>query len=613
MGEVIRKVGFRLWVALIMVTIVVVIFGLYMFNEQRVIVNSEVAAARNLVVMSESVRENMAKKWDLGLFTTAEVRRIHDTETDPALRKQKMLAAIPVVAAWESAKAKAKEGGFEFRTPREGARNPANEPDAIESEALTFFDKNRDALEHFVIDEEKNTIRYFRPVRLEKVCMNCHGDPATSVAIWGRDDGKDITGYAMDNKQIGDLHGAFEVIKPLDGADKEVRNNVFKGASAVLPLLLLALWFVNRLSRTLFVEPLANAAAICERIAKGDLTEEIEVHSNDEVGKLMSALKAMSANLNNLVGNVRSSTAEFTRSASEIASGNIDLSSRTEQQAASLEETAASMDQMTTTVQQNADNARQANMLVSEARQRATHGRDVASQTVEAMTAINSSTKRMADIIGVIDEIAFQTNLLALNAAVEAVRAGEQGRGFAVVATEVRNLAQRSATSAKEIKDLIRDSTAKVDQGADLVNRTGESLSEIFGAVTNVATMINEIAAASKEQSDGIVQVNQAVSQMDEMTQQNAALVEQSTAAAKSLEEMARELDGLVSKFEVREGAAQLAPPRPSSAPQRQAPRPIAKRPPAGRAPLAPPRQAPAARPPQVKAAPAQDDEWEEF
>jgi methyl-accepting chemotaxis protein len=611
-GEVIRKVGFRLWVALILVAIVVIIFGLYMVSERRAIIDSQVTAARNLVVMSESVRENMAQKWDLGLFSTTELRRIHDSETDPALRKQKVLAVIPVVAAWESAKSKAKEGGFEFRTPREGARNPANEPDVIESEALMVFDKNPDALEHMVIDEEKNTIRYFRPVRLEKVCMNCHGDPATSVAIWGRDDGKDITGFAMDNKQVGDLHGAFEVIKPLDEADQQVRKNVFKGASAVLPLLLLALWFVNRLSRTLFVEPLANAAAICERIAKGDLTEEIEVHSNDEVGKLMGALKAMSGNLNNLVGNVRSSTAEFTRSASEIASGNIDLSSRTEQQAASLEETAASMDQMTTTVQQNADNARQANMLVSEARQRATHGRDVASQTVEAMAAINSSTKRMADIIGVIDEIAFQTNLLALNAAVEAARAGEQGRGFAVVATEVRNLAQRSATSAKEIKDLIRDSTAKVDQGADLVNRTGESLAEIFGAVTNVATMINEIAAASKEQSDGIVQVNQAVSQMDEMTQQNAALVEQSTAAAKSLEEMARELDGLVSKFEVREGAAQLAPPRASAAPQRQAPRPIAKRPPT-RAPLAPPRQAPAARPPQVKAAPAQDDEWEEF
>ena len=613
MGEVARKLGFRMWVGLVMVTIIVVVFVLYVVNERRVIVDSQVAAARNTVVMAESVRENMANKWDLGLFSTTEIRRISDTEQDPAVRKQKMLATIPVVAAWESAKAKAKDGGFEFRTPREGARNPANEPDAVESEALSFFDRNPDAVEHYVIDEEMNAIRYFRPVRLEKVCMNCHGDPRTSTEVWGRDDGKDITGFPMDNKQVGDLHGAFEVIKPLKEADALIRNNVLTGAAAVFPLLLLALWFVNRLSRTLFVEPLANAAGICERIAAGDLTENIEVHSNDEVGKLMGALRTMTTNLNALVGNVRASTSELTRSSAEIASGNIDLSSRTEQQAASLEQTAASMDQMTTTVQQNADNARQANMLVSEARQRATHGRDVSSQTVEAMTAINASTKRMADIIGVIDEIAFQTNLLALNAAVEAARAGEQGRGFAVVATEVRNLAQRSATSAKEIKDLIRDSTAKVDQGAELVNRTGESLSEIFSAVTNVATMINEIAAASKEQSDGIVQVNQAVSQMDEMTQQNAALVEQSTAAAKSLEEMARELDGVVSKFRVREGAAQLAPPPPrSSAPlPRPAARPAQR--PQARAAVAPPRQAPAQRPPQVKASPAPDDEWEEF
>ncbi len=612
MGELIRKLGFRTWVGLILVGIVVVIFGLYVLNEQRVIVQSQVAAARNLVVMSESVRENMAKKWDLGLFSTTEIRRINETETDPALRKQKMLAAIPVVAAWESAKAKAKEGGFEFRTPREGARNPANEPDPIEAEALAFFDHNPEAAEHYVIDEEKNAIRYFRPVRLEKVCMNCHGDPRTSTTIWGRDDGKDITGFAMDGKQVGDLHGAFEVIKPLAEADSAVIRNVFTGAAAVLPLLLLALWFVNRLSRTLFVEPLANAAGICERIAGGDLTEEIQVRSDDEVGKLMAALRSMSTNLNALVGNVRSSTSELTRSSTEIASGNIDLSSRTEQQAASLEETAASMDEMTTTVQQNADNARQANMLVSEARQRATHGRDVSAQTVEAMTAINASSKRMADIIGVIDEIAFQTNLLALNAAVEAARAGEQGRGFAVVATEVRNLAQRSATAAKEIKDLIRDSTAKVDQGADLVNRTGDSLSEIFSAVTNVATMINEIAAASKEQSDGIVQVNQAVSQMDEMTQQNAALVEQSTAAAKSLEEMARELDGMVSTFRVRDGGASHAPQQLAAAPR---PRPVARplQRPAARAAVPASRPPPLQRPPQVKAAPAQDDEWEEF
>jgi methyl-accepting chemotaxis protein len=313
MGEVIRKVGFRLWVALVMVAIVIVLFALYVVSERRAIVNAQVAAARNLVVMSESVRENMANKWDLGLFSTTEIRRISDSETDPALRKQKMLATIPVVAAWESAKAKATDGGFEFRTPREGARNPANEPDAIESEALTFFDRNPDAAEHYLIDEEKNAIRYFRPVRLEKVCMNCHGDPRTSAEVWGRDDGKDITGFPMDGKQIGDLHGAFEVIKPLDEADVLVRNNVLTGAAVVIPLLLLALWFVNRLSRTLFVEPLANAAGICERIAAGDLTEEIQVQSNDEVGKLMSALRTMTGNLNTLVSNVRGSTSELTR------------------------------------------------------------------------------------------------------------------------------------------------------------------------------------------------------------------------------------------------------------------------------------------------------------
>jgi len=607
MEQSLSKFGFRTWVTIIIVMIVVVLFGLYVANEQKVIRDAEVRAARNLVVMAESVRQNMATKWELGLFSTEDM--VETMARDDLSQDQKMsmlLASVPVVSAWESAKAKAKDGGFEFRTPRVGARNPDNEPDEIEREALAYFEKNPSEDEHVIIDDAANTIRYFRPVRFDEVCMSCHGDPATSQEIWGRSDGKDITGFRMDNKRPGDMHGAFEVIRPLDDADALIRNTVLMGIAGIIPIVLAALWFVQKVARVLFVNPLADAAETCARIADGDLTQDIQANSNDEVGRLMKALSQMNRNLGDLVSNVRGGVSEVIRSSSEIAAGNLELSSRTEQQAASLEQTAASMDEMTSTVQQNADNARQASTLVEEARNRANQGREVSERTVSAMAEINHSSKRISDIIGVIDEIAFQTNLLALNAAVEAARAGEQGRGFAVVASEVRNLAQRSATAAKEIKSLINDSVEKVEMGTELVNRTGNSLTEIAQSVTNVSTMIAEIAAASSEQSDGITQVNQAVAQMDQVTQQNAALVEQSSAAAKSLESLAQELDGTVSRFQVSDGGVTHRRPAPAiAAPSRpSSPRPAAK--------ISAPK--PASRPaPQIQSKDGDDQDWEEF
>jgi methyl-accepting chemotaxis protein len=260
-----------------------------------------------------------------------------------------------------------------------------------------------------------------------------------------------------------------------------------------------------------------------------------------------------------VIGRIEESANTVATGAEEIAQGNTDLSQRTEEQASSLEETASSMEEMTSTVRQNADNARTANVLAQEAETKASSGGDIVSKAVASMAEINDSSKKISDIIGVIDEIAFQTNLLALNAAVEAARAGEQGRGFAVVAGEVRNLAQRSAAAAKEIKDLIRDSVTKVEDGTSLVNQSGEMLNEIVEAVRKVNQTIADISVASEEQSSGIEQVNKAVSQMDEMTQQNAALVEEASAAGESMSEQARAMKQLLSFFQLDQMAQQEA------------------------------------------------------
>lgn len=305
--------------------------------------------------------------------------------------------------------------------------------------------------------------------------------------------------------------------------------------------------------------PLNQAIGIARRVAEGDLSGHIDVTSTNEIGQLLRALKDMNASLAKIVHNVRSATDTISAASSEIASGNLDLSSRTEQQASSLEETSSSMEELTATVKQNGDNARQANQLALSAGEVAVKGGSVVSEVVTTMGLINESAKKIVDIIGVIDGIAFQTNILALNAAVEAARAGEQGRGFAVVAAEVRTLAQRSAGAAKEIKMLIGDSTEKVDIGTKLVDQAGATMNEIVTSVRRVTDIMGEIASASQEQSAGIVQINQAVNQMDEMTQQNASLVEEAAAAAASLEEQAKNLVQVVGVFKLGVGGSAAA------------------------------------------------------
>ena len=298
-------------------------------------------------------------------------------------------------------------------------------------------------------------------------------------------------------------------------------------------------------------KPLSKAKEVAEKMAQGDLSEIIAIQSHDEIGQMMQAINGINTGLSSVIGEVRNGTETINVAASEIASGNADLSARTESQASSLQETAASMEELTSTVRQNADNARQANQLVISASGVAMKGGEIVGQVVSTMGSIKESSGKIVDIISVIDGIAFQTNILALNAAVEAARAGEQGRGFAVVATEVRNLAQRSASAAKEIKHLIDDSVGKVEHGSKLVDTAGKTMQEIVTSVQQVADIMSEITAASQEQSAGIEQVNLAVTQMDEMTQQNAALVEQAAAAAQSMREQSGKLSELVAQFNI--------------------------------------------------------------
>lgn len=334
----------------------------------------------------------------------------------------------------------------------------------------------------------------------------------------------------------------------------------------------MAIWLAKIVST-----PLKSAVDLAQSIAAGDLTRTVEAESTCETGQLIRALGEMNASLLTVVTEVRAGTEQINAAATEIANGNLDLSSRTEEQAGSLEETASSMEEITATVKHNSENAKQANVLSKTATSIAEKGGSVVSEVVSTMTSINESSKKIVDIISVIDGIAFQTNILALNAAVEAARAGEQGRGFAVVASEVRSLAQRSASAAKEIKELINDSVEKVGQGSRLVDSAGTTMLEVVESVKRVSDIISEITAAGQEQSSGIEQINQAIIQMDGVTQQNSALVEEAAAASATLQEQSANLVQVVSVFKIDQNGAYNGPKPASTANTRKVSKPAVR------------------------------------
>jgi methyl-accepting chemotaxis protein len=417
-------------------------------------------------------------------------------------------------------------------------------------------------------------------------------------------------------EQLGALEDKMNAQMQVDAANGFSSARTFMiimGLLAVAISVVAALVITRGLLKQLGGEP-DYTASIAGSIAAGDLSISINTTGADK-NSLVVEMREMRNSLRDIVSQVRTGTETIGTASREIAAGNVDLSSRTEMQASSLEKTASAMDELTSTVKQNADNAREANQLASAASDVAVKGGQVVSQVVDTMSSIDASAKKIVDIIGVIDGIAFQTNILALNAAVEAARAGEQGRGFAVVASEVRNLAQRSAGAAKEIKMLIDDSVEKVGAGTKLVGQAGVTMDEVVSSVRRVTDIMSEIANASQEQSAGIAQVNQSIIEMDSMTQQNAALVEEAAAAAQSLQDQASELSRVVSVFKLVEGEERAPVAAPAMATRAAVVKPIA----AARTPVkklaAKPAPAPAAKPKKVAAAAstAGSDEWEEF
>ncbi|MFN7914083.1 MAG: methyl-accepting chemotaxis protein [Vicinamibacterales bacterium] len=468
-------------------------------QQHQQVTQEYVVKARSVVLSAESMREEMGNAWAQGSFS-AELLRDWAAKG----QRERVLTAVPVVTAWRAAMKKAQEGGYEFRVPKFQPRNPKNEPDPIEARVLRLFE-SEGLNEHWEIDEARNAVRYFRPIRLTQECLLCHGDPATSKAQWGNDQGLDPTGGRMENWKVGEVHGAFEIVQSMAAADAARSSMVQQFLLIVLACLIVTIPAVLWFTRRSLVRPLTIR-----------FTE------------------------------LREGSEQVLAAANEVSASSQHLAAGATEQASSIEETSASMEQMRATTQHNTSRTEDASRLMSDVDTSVQASNASLNTMVASMEAIAESSQKVSNIIRTIDEIAFQTNLLALNAAVEAARAGQAGMGFAVVADEVRALAHRSAEAAKGTAALIEESIQRANAGASQVQAVTGSITGIAVSVSRVRQLMGEVNAGSREQAEGISQVTSAVQQMQQVTQTTAAEAEQSAATAEELNAQAETTLGTV-------------------------------------------------------------------
>ena len=462
--------------------------------------------AKAICLTAESTREEMEKKWSIGLFSRETMRQYIDQG-----RMEALLATVPVVTAWMAAQRQAEEGDYTFKVPKMQPRNPKNQPDPFEKRVLDKI-KAEGLSEYAEIDPEINAVRYFRAVRLSESCLICHGAPQTSAALWGNDNGLDPTGGPMENWQAGQVHGAFEIIQSLDEADRQLAHKIRQTISFVLVGFLVM-------------------AVIFATLAVGIVTRSVVLPIRQISGTIGTAAKAL---LN--------AARQVSSSSGQLADGAVN-------QAASIEESSAALEEVTSMTRSNADHVRQTSEVAEEVRRSAETAQTSMGKMADAVFSIKESSDKTVNIVKTIDEIAFQTNLLSLNAAVEAARAGEAGAGFAVVADEVRNLALRSAQAARETTELIETAKSNSDRGVEAAEEVKTILTRIIEGVKEVSNLARQIATASDEQAEGVRQVNIGVTEIDKVTQSNAAVSEEAASASEELTGQASELDTMVAQL----------------------------------------------------------------
>ena len=547
-----NSIGARasLLVGIVLVVFALAMFSLYSVSQKNTAVEGAVEKARGLVLMAESVRERVAKKWEYGVYTTDKVRRWAEQAESEDEAKARILDAVPIYNAWSTAQAKADEAGFTFSPIRENPRESDHRANAKEMRAIQHFRNNPNAEEFHFVDEEANAVRYFRPVRLSESCLVCHGDPDRSQELWGRSDGKDITGHKMEDKEVGDLHGAFEVVLPLDKADSRAASALWLGGGMALIMLLLGMGAVVFAMRRGIDKPLGNAKACMDHVVdNGDLSVRMPESGLGGAAELGRGFNRFMAQLSEMFEGWREESSQLASSAEELSNTSDELSHNTRTSTERVEQVSHSAQEVNDVVQDVAQNVASVSDAASRTKDTTQTGQSAVKDAAQQIEQLSDAGRRVGDVTESIQAIAKKTDLLALNAAIEAANAGEQGKGFAVVADEVRKLAEQTSQATSQVHTIMGELHTKSDSSVSAMDQVQSHMDEIMEMIEHTDQTANQIAAAAEELAATMSETTENMGEISSNVESVAGSAEQIEQAAHELGNMAHKLQDSLGRF----------------------------------------------------------------